>query len=55
MGAHFWPKNKIKEVFFRPLNIAELSKKNCVCVQEANLEKVAKSCTAQFEGSIFYK
>jgi len=26
-----------------------------VCVQEANLEKVAKSCTAQIKGSIFKK
>jgi len=30
MGAHFWPKYKIKE-FFHPLNIAELSKKK-MCV-----------------------
>jgi len=26
-----------------------------VCVQEANLGKVAKSCTAQIKGSIFLK
>jgi len=26
-----------------------------MCVQEANLEKVAKSCTAQIKGSIFLK
>jgi len=26
-----------------------------VCVQEANLGKVAKSCTAQIKGSIFKK
>jgi len=32
MGAHFWPKHKIKEFFFHPLNIVELSqKKNGVC------------------------
>jgi len=58
MGAHFWPKYKIKEgffvVFFHPLNIVELSKK-IVCVQEANLGKVAKFCTAQIKGSIFFK
>jgi len=55
MGAHFWPKYKIKEFFFHPLNIVELSQKNSVCVQEANLGKVAKSCTAQIKGSIFLK
>jgi len=27
MGAHFWPKYKIKEGFFHPRNIAELSQK----------------------------
>jgi len=26
-----------------------------VCVQEANLGKIAKSCTAQIKGSIFLK
>jgi len=41
MGAHFWPKYKIKEFFFfHPLNIVELSKKKIVCVQEAHLVKV---------------
>jgi len=34
MGAHFWPKYKIKEGFFHPLNIVELSQK-IVFVQEA--------------------
>jgi len=43
---------KIKESFFHPLNIVELSKKKIVCVQEANLGKAAKSCTAQIKGSI---
>jgi len=42
-------------LFFHPVNIVELSKKKCVCVQEANLGKVAKSCTAQIKGSIFLK
>jgi len=51
MGAQFWPKYKIKEFFFHPLNIVKLSKKN-VCVQEANLGKEVKSCTAQIKGSI---
>jgi len=41
MGAHFLPKY--------PLNIVELSQK-IVCVQEANLGKVAKSCTTQIKG-----
>jgi len=31
MGAHFWPKYKIKEFYFHPLNIVELSKKEIVC------------------------
>jgi len=31
MGAHFRPKYKIKEGFFHPLNIVELSKKK-MCV-----------------------
>jgi len=31
MGAHFWPKYKIKEFVFHPLNIVELSQKKCVC------------------------
>jgi len=53
MGAHFWPKYNIKEFFFHPLNIVELSQK--LCVQEANLAKTAKSCTAQIKGSIFKK
>jgi len=54
MGANFWLKYKIKDFFcfFQPLNIVELVKK-IVCVQEANLGKVAKSCTTQFKGSIF--
>jgi len=45
----------IKEFFFHPLNIVELSQKKFVCVQEANFGKVAKSCTAQIRGSIFLK
>jgi len=49
MGAHFLPKYKIKKFFFHPLNIVELSQKKNVCVQEANLGKVAKSCTAQIK------
>jgi len=44
--------------FFHPLNIVELGKKKkkMVCVQEANLGKVArpKSCTAQIKRSIFF-
>jgi len=41
-------------LFFHPLNIVELSqKKKIVCIQEANLGKVAKSCTTQINGSIF--
>jgi len=52
MGAHFWPKYKIKEFFFH-LNIVEVSQKQMMCVQEANLGKVAKFCTAQIKGSIF--
>jgi len=31
----------IKEFFFHPLNIVELSQKKFVCVQEANFGKVA--------------
>jgi len=53
MGAHFLP--KYKGGFFHPLNIVELSPKKIVCVQGANLGKVAKYCTAQIKGSIFLK
>jgi len=56
MGAHFWHKYKIKEGFFSP-NIVELSqkqqKKN-VCVQEANLGKVAKSLYRSDQGKYFF-
>jgi len=47
------PNTRLKGgVYFHPLNIVELSQK-IVCVQEENLGKVAKSCTAQIKGSIF--
>jgi len=51
----FDPNTRLRS-FFHPLNIVELSqKKKKMCVQEANLGKVAKSCTAQIKGSIFKK
>jgi len=49
----FDPNTRLKS-FFHPLNIVELSQKN-VCAQEANLGKVAKTCTTQIKGSIFKK
>jgi len=42
----FDPNTRLRIFFPHPLNI--------VCVQEANLGKVAKSCTAQIKGSIFF-
>jgi len=49
----FDPNTRLRSFFFHPLNIVELSQKKIVCVQEANLGKVAKSCTVQIKGSIF--
>jgi len=51
MGAHFWPKYKIKED--DPLNIVELSQKK-LCVQKANLGKAAKSYRSD-QGKYFLK
>jgi len=43
MGAHFWPKYEIKDFFFSPTKHCRIDfKKKNVCVQEANLGKVAK-------------
>jgi len=49
----FDPNTRLRSFSFHPLNIVELSQKKIVCVQEANLGKVANSCTAQIKGSIF--
>jgi len=43
---------RLRSFFFHPLNIVELSQKKNVCVQEANLGKVTKSCTTQIKGII---
>jgi len=41
--------------FFLPTEHCRIESKNNLCVQEANLGKVAKSFTAQIKGSIFLK
>ncbi len=49
MGAHFCPRrtNYYKLKNFQPLNFVF-----CVCVQVANLRKVAKSYTAQIKETL---